>query len=79
MYDNRQSSMSRDSDECPICLLPLAYKINYILQPCRHKFHKRCIEKWGHEAEVSNINEINIMNRFNDYSFFNFLKNVMQI
>ncbi|KAG6795278.1 E3 ubiquitin-protein ligase RNF181-like [Apis laboriosa] len=46
-----QSSMSRDSDECPICLLPLAYKINYILQPCRHKFHKRCIEKWGHEAE----------------------------
>ncbi|XP_068978730.1 RING finger protein 141-like [Bombus flavifrons] len=49
-YHSERPNRLFDSEECSICLLPLINRATYIL-PCKHQFHKNCIDKWRHQAQ----------------------------
>ena len=55
IYESEKKSVSSDNeksfgqDTCGICLEEMRITEALYRAPCRHKFHKKCLEQWLHE------------------------------
>lgn len=62
---------NQDSNECIICFCPFNENDNYVIDKCKHHFHKSCLETWLNNASYCPICRVHIdedRNNFPNYT-----------